>query len=206
MEDLKKSRCYGPDVTLIFREGQYFVEKTYRNKALPIRALGRILVQWERFIYSRLAKVQGIPRVYPSGEAFTLITRYMGGENLRETSKTPDRLYFERLNTLIDAMHKAGIIHLDLRNRRNYGIDPQDRPYLIDFASSICLVRPRWLRDVLQKIDTMGFIKVKAKLNPSLLTDQEKRLLERGNSLSSMWLPGITSRVIRLFGQKGKKP
>jgi hypothetical protein len=85
-------------------------------------------------------------------------------------------------------MHNRGVIHLDMRNRRNYGIDAQGNPFIIDFASSLYIP---WvpLRRTLAKLDWMGFVKVKAKIAPDLLSDKEERQYHLGNTLSSMWLP-----------------
>jgi hypothetical protein len=196
-QDLKKYRRYGPRVHLIARDGYAVVEKSYSEAMLPVRIMGLFLIAWERFIYSRLAGLQGIPDLLPSPDRLTLVTRFMGGTNLKEARHAPGAPYFDSLRQLIASMHQRGVIHLDLRNRRNYGIDEQGRPYLVDFAT--CLYVPWRLppRKVFEAIDWMGFAKVKHKIQPRLLDQQEERMLSLGTRLSSWWLPTRMLRFIR---------
>ncbi len=201
-QDLKKYRRYGPRVHLITRDGCALVEKSYSEAMLPVRIMGLLLIAWERFIYSRLAGLPGIPDLMPCPDRLTLVTRFMGGTNLKEVRQIPGAPYFDSLRQLISAMHHRGVMHLDLRNRRNYGVDEQGRPYLVDFAT--CLYVP-WSvppRKVLEAIDWMGFAKVKHKLQPRLLDEQEERMLFLGARLSRWWLPTRTLRLIRNMVKK----
>lgn len=202
-QDLKKYRRYGPRVHLIAREGCAVVEKTYREARLPVRLLGTVLIAWERFIYSRLAGMEGIPGLMPSPDRLTLTTRFMGGTNLKEADRIPGMPYFDSLKRLITAMHQRGVIHLDLRNRRNYGIDDEGRPYLVDFATCLYIPWNTKVRKVLEAIDWMGFAKVKRKLQPGLLDSREKEMYSLGTTLSSWWLPTRIQRILRKRAGKG---
>ncbi len=194
---LKKRRAYGPDVTMASLGGTRFVEKTYKRRGAPVRTAGSLLVCWERYIYSKLQGIHGIPELMPSSDRYTLITRFMGGQNLRETSQSPGKEYFHDLEQLIRDMHSRGVIHLDLRNRRNYGIDDTGKPYIIDFASSIYIPFSPSLVRLFSPIDWMGYAKVKQRLAPSLITEEEAHLLALGNTLSSWWLPTKALRILR---------
>lgn len=193
---LKKKRSYGPDVRVISLSGDLIVEKTYADKGLPVRIVGSFLVFWERFIYTKLQGLTGIPQLMPAPDRYTLMTRYMGGKNLRETDEIPGEAYFSALVRLIEEMHARGVIHLDLRNRRNYGIDDHGDPYLVDFASSFYFPCAKSARRILAIIDWMGFVKVKQRLSPALITAREEKLLSVGNILSSLWLPTKALRSI----------
>lgn len=194
---LKKKRIYGPDVSLMRLNSRCLVEKTYRNRAWPVRIMGILLVSWEAFIYSRLKGIAGIPKLTGRPDKYTLITSYMGGENLRATTKKIDGPYFEKLSRIIEQMHQRGVLHLDLRNRRNYGIDNSGLPYLVDFASCLYIPWPVRLREFLGKIDWMGFLKVKGKLNPEGISNEERSKLVLGKTLSNIWLPGRATKSIR---------
>jgi hypothetical protein len=111
----------------------------------------------------------------------------MGGDNLRNTLIKPDAEYFNELSEILKQTHARSIVHLDMRNRRNYGIDLDGKPYLIDFAPSLYL--PFGINKALTWIDRLGLLKVKAKLRPELLSSMEKRNLLVGNFLSTLWLP-----------------
>lgn len=195
--ELKKDRTYGPNVRLISRGGKLVVEKTYRGKSLPVRMLGFILIFRERLIYSKLRGIEGIPHVLPAPDRLTLVTGFMGGENLKDASRVPEGTYFASLRDLISRMHDRGVIHLDLRNRRNYGIDDQGRPYLVDFATCLYIPWGGKARRLLETIDWMGFAKVKNKILPEALDGGEKELLALGERLSSLWLPTKFVRGLR---------
>jgi hypothetical protein len=196
-QELKKIRTYGPNVRLIERDRQAVVEKTYKDKALPVRLLGCILIFWEKFIYSKLCGIDGIPDLVPGTDRFTLLTRFMGGTNLKDSPIAPEGPYFESLKSLIAVMHSRGVIHLDLRNRRNYGIDDVGKPYLVDFATCLYIPWNGKARRLFEAIDWMGFMKVKAKIRPDLLNEQEGKLSALGAALSSLWLPTKIVRLLR---------
>jgi len=194
---LKKKRLYGPDVHLVDRGDHALVEKTYRRRPLPVRMAGRLLVKWETFVYLKLKGLPGIPSVVPSDDPYTLTTTFMGGHNLKTRERIPDNTYFENLERLITTVHGRGVIHLDMRNRRNYGMDDEGEPYLVDFASSIYLPWKGSLWKLLCGIDHMGYLKVKARLNPGLLTHDDRQRCSRGETLSRLWLPPRLLRFIR---------
>lgn len=196
-QPLKKKRFYGPDVHLIHRDGRELVEKTYRERSIPVRLAGRFLVLWEKYIYSKLRDIQGIPEIAGSPDPYTLTTVFMGGKNMRKNVQEPDMLYFIRLEKIIHQMHERGVIHLDMRNRRNYGIDEAGIPYLVDFASSLYFPFDGVVKNWLCSLDWMGYLKVKAKISPSSMTEKEKSGLFLGNNLSRLWLPPRIKRLIK---------
>jgi hypothetical protein len=196
-QPLKKKRFYGPDVHLIHRDGKDLVEKTYRNRSAPVRMAGRFLVCWETYIYSKLRGIQGIPEVVGNTDPYTLTTVFMGGMNMRKNAPVPDSIYFIHLERIIRQMHERGVIHLDMRNRRNYGIDEDGMPYLVDFASSLYFPFNGKVKKWLCSIDWMGYLKVKAKINPSSLSEEEKTGLVLGNTLSRLWLPPRIKKMIK---------
>ena len=183
---LKKKQSYGPDVVLV--DGR-LVEKTYRQRIWLIRLIGRVLIAWEAFIYGKLAGMPGIPTLIARPDRHTITTTYMGGENLRETHARPDAVYFEKMAGIIRGMHARGVIHLDLRNRRNYGRDDLGEPYLVDFASALYIPWNGMLRNLMARLDWLGFVKVKAKLAPELLSARDIDHYRLGETLSAVWLP-----------------
>lgn len=197
MEDtLKKKRSYGPDVKVISMNGDLVVEKTYRDRGALVRIMGIFLISWERFIYAKIQGINGIPQLIPGPDRYSLMTGYLGGKNLREYNGSAGQAYFTALADLIEKIHARGVVHLDLRNRRNYGIDDHGDPYLVDFASGLYLPCAKTVVKVLAIIDWMGYAKVKQRLRPDLITARENRLLGLGNMLSALWLPTKALRFI----------
>jgi hypothetical protein len=197
---LKRKRPYGPDVNLIYRDGVPLVEKTYRNKPRPVKKAGSLLVRWETYIYSKIKGITGIPDVIQSPDAYTITTTFMGGHDLKAVGSIPDEAYFQYLEELIKAVHMRGVVHLDMRNRRNYGMDDEGMPYLVDFATSLYTPFKGPLWRMLCGIDWMGYLKVKSRLNPILLSRQENRQHAMGTALSHLWFPSkIVPFLRRLF-------
>jgi hypothetical protein len=186
MTKLKQRQRYSADVH-ITDEG--VVEKTYREKALPLKVFGALFVFWESFIYSRLNGVEGIPIFICKQDIYSLHLSFMGGTNLRETSRKPDASYYEKLGKIISCMHERDVVHIDMRNRRNYGIDEEGNPYLIDFSPSLYIPWPKTLKKLFTLFDWLGMLKIKGKISPELLTDKETRAMKIGCFLSSLWLP-----------------
>jgi hypothetical protein len=194
---LKKKRLYGPDVNLIYQGETPLVEKTYRDKPWSVKNTGLLMVRWETYIYSKLKGITGIPRVIQSRDAYTITTTFMGGHDLKDAGSKPDEAYFKNLEELIKAVHMQGVVHLDMRNRRNYGMDDEGMPYLVDFATSLYTPFKGPLWRMLCRIDWMGYLKVKAKLNPMLLSRQENMQHTLGNALSRLWFPSKIAPFLR---------
>lgn len=190
-QPLKKKRFYGPDVHLIHQNGKDLVEKTYRTRTLPVRLAGRFLVAWETYIYSKLRDIKGIPEVSGSSDPYTLTTVFMGGKNMRKKAPVPDEVYFLQLEKIITEMHDRGVIHLDMRNRRNYGIDEEGLPYLVDFASSLYFPFRGRLKKWLCAVDWMGYLKVSRRsVRPVFPKRKRTALLWGIHSVSCGCLPG----------------
>lgn len=194
---LKEDQPYGPSVRLLERDGRLIVEKTYRGKPRLIRLLGWIHMVWERSIYSKLDGVEGIPKTFPPPDRLTLLTEFMGGTNLRESSRLPNERYFQSLTALLERMHARGVVHLDLRNLRNYGMDPDGNPYLLDFVTSLYIPWDGRFRRLLERVDWMGVAKAKAAYQPQLLDARERKLFNLGERLSSIWFPTIILRSLQ---------
>jgi len=194
---LKKQRLYGPDVFLQEYKGQLVVQKTYQHRLLPVKTLGVGLIAWESFIYSKLTGIKGIPKLIATPDRYSLTTSFMGGENLRETRRRPDNAYFDEVEKIITKMHARGVIHLDLRNRRNYGIDDCGMPYLMDFANCLYLPWPHALKNCMARIDWMGYLKIKYKTNPDLVSPIEYKRFSFGQTLSTLWLPGKAFKAFK---------
>jgi serine/threonine protein kinase len=193
---LKKVKIYGPDVHLIQIEEMRSVEKTYRERPLVVRCIGRILMWWESFIYSKLYDVQGIPRLISRPDPYTIRITYIEGENLRDAKTKPDAQYFASLKEIIAKIHDRGVVHLDLRNRRNYLIDAHGMPYIVDFGSCLYIPWPSFLLGMLSKIDWIGFLKIKHNFAPELITEQDQRLFSIGNLLSRLWVIGKVPKLL----------
>ena len=153
--------------------------KDYRRRALLFReTVGRFLIERETVVFREVDGIPGIPRYLGrlDGLAFAM-ERIEGRESGKVPLKSLTPEFFVRLRDIVLAMHARGIFHCDLRQRRNILVGPDERPFLIDFASGLRVPRDTSLGRFLAQTDLSGVAKLKRKLAPHLIDDEDRRLL-----------------------------
>ncbi len=132
-----------PIVKLLEYKGKKAVVKDYHDGGALARGLyGRWMVRREEKAYAQLTEVTGIPRFIRRIDRGAFMIENIEGEAFRGVVglKLPGR-YFEALRDVIRAMHAQGVIHLDLSQRKNFMIQGDGAPIIIDFGSAIVFSR-----------------------------------------------------------------
>jgi hypothetical protein len=84
------------------------------------------------------------------------------------------------------------VVHIDLRKRDNILISPTGEVFIIDFNASFRFDprsrRARWFLPTLRRIDHFGFLKWKAALAPSQLSEAERHAFRRMSFLRRFWI------------------
>ena len=120
------------------RDGRPVIIKTYARKGPMIRMIGRLLIAREYQAYRLLEGCAGIPRVYFSPRRDTLLMEKLEGERISvERLGAGGREVIDNLLAAISQMHERGVYHLDLRNRGNVLVSPDNRIWILDFASRV---------------------------------------------------------------------
>ncbi len=173
--------------------GGPMVVKDFFNKNLLMRLLGRLQISRECRAYRRLGAVPGIPRFIGRIDAHALSIEKV---DCRPLGRVRDRVEdgvtrLAQLRAIMDRIHAAGIVHLDMRARDNVVIDTEGRLYVIDFASALCF-RPgglghRTIFRLLRKIDESAYLKWKWLLEAGPYTDEEEASVSRHERLQSLW-------------------
>lgn len=184
---------FRPSVRLLELGGVRAVAKDYRDCTPLYRwTVGRWNLAREEAALRRLEGVEGVPRLLGRIDGWILLLSWMRGRDLgkvRRFRQTPD--FFEHLMRVVEEMHGRGVVHLDLRQRRNILLclqpDKVARPAILDFGSALC-VRPgglahRWL----SRIDRSGVLKYKRRAQPGTLTRDEARSLRRIERRRKLW-------------------
>jgi RIO-like serine/threonine protein kinase len=182
-----KGGFLSPVVSLVEHEGRPAVLKDYRPRNAFTRAvLGPLLARREYAALRRLEGIPGIPRAYRVIEGRALLVEYVEGKTIGKfrPGELPDAVY-ERLDETVRAMHRRGVVHLDLRQKKNIVVSG-DRPYIIDFANAL-LVRGR-IAAGLRAVDESGLLKFKARNFPHLLTAADRAFLESHRFLRRFWI------------------
>jgi len=195
-------------VTLVECDGRRAVLKDVRACSSLFRfTFGRRLIAREFRIYQALDGVPGVPRPGRLLDKDAFLVEYIDGSFLsrRDVRRGIVRLTNETYDAcfrLVDELHRRGIVHLDLRNKRNFVFDKDLRPHVVDFASAVRV--PRWapLRPTVIRwlgvFDRAGVLKMKNHLSRALLSDDEKTFLRRFDRTRSILFPcGWLARAIR---------
>lgn len=115
---------------------------------VPMRWLGRWLARRETMFLTLLQGVHGIPRVYPTVRIDGAIARHVTAHDFVEGSplslaNQPGEVFFRRVDTLIEELHRRRIVYVDLHKQENVIVGSDGCPYLIDFQISMRV--PDWV-------------------------------------------------------------
>ena len=189
-----KGGFLSPVVSVVDHEGHPAVLKDYRKKnALTRGLLAPSLVKREFAVLRHLEGIPGIPKAYAIVEKRALLIEYVEGRTINKfkAGELPDLVY-ERLCGLVHAMHGRGVVHLDLRQRKNILI-AGDRPWLIDFANAL----KGKLTTKLRSVDESALLKFKQRNWPQLVTDADREVLKSHKFLRKFWIFSPRGRSVR---------
>lgn len=189
-----KGGFLSPVVSIVDHEGRPAVLKDYRRKNAVTRGLlAPSLVRREFSVLRHLEGIPGIPRAYAIVEKRALLLEYIEGQTINKfkAGELPDRV-FQRLCEIVRAMHARGVVHLDLRQRKNILI-AGEQPWLIDFANAM---KGR-LTAKLRSVDESALLKFKQRNWPHLLTDADRDALKSHKFLRQFWIFSPRGRSVR---------
>lgn len=170
------------------------VVKDFGDKRWWVRMIGRLQISVEQRAYRRLTGIEGVPRFFGRVDPYALVIEYIDG---RPLGTLPDRTRdgsarFERLCRTVDEIHARGVVHWDLRARRNVLIRPDGHIFVVDFAGAMSL-RPggflhRLLFHWLRMPDRSALLKWKQILDAGAWTDEEAGFVERHRRWRRWWI------------------
>jgi hypothetical protein len=186
---LGKQGLFRPTVRLVVVDDVKYVAKDYRAcTALYRWTVGAWNLRRERSALARLAGIDGVPTIEARVGRWILVMTHLRGNDLGKTRRrfqTPE--FFDAFSRLVDEMHARGVVHLDLRQRRNVLVRPGGLPGVVDFGSALCLKPGSRLVTWLAAIDRSGVLKYKRRANPESLTPEEARNLRKAEKTRSLW-------------------
>jgi RIO-like serine/threonine protein kinase len=152
--------------------------------------VARLLLSHELTILSRLKGIDGVAEESFRIDGNSLAILFQEGEVLANIQ--PERVtaqYLIKLEELTREIHRAGVVHLDMRTYSNILIRPDDTPAVIDFqAAQTTWWMPSFLRKKLEDIDMSGAYKKWERFQPGLMGEERKRELVRINKLRDLWV------------------
>jgi predicted Ser/Thr protein kinase len=148
-----------------------------------VRAIRRAMLRREHAIYQRLAGVAGVPTCQGMERGDELVLGFVDGRPLRATGipAAEREQFFAALLELIQALHRAGVAHGDLKRKDNILLGRDGRPYVIDFGTAIAAPPGsgslrRWLFGLMCRIDLNAWFKLKYQSGCLPVSDPDLRL------------------------------
>ena len=175
---------------------------------------GRRLLRREERALRRLNGAAGAPRPFGWVDPNAFSMEFRAGLPMRGRHATEEPERFARasldLEAKITELHALGVVHLDLKQRRNILVDVDGSVSLLDFESALLLSDRGfggWLRDRLAPMDRNAALKFKAKFAPQSMTEEERARFRRAESWASLWFFHHIGAALRwLFGHRSSKP
>jgi len=170
-----------PDLRVVELDGRRIVVKDFRRSDFLFRLIvGPILIRREFGALRNLMGVHGIPQLVGRLDRYALAIEHVHGTSLdRIEPGTLTNEFYAQLRETIDAMHSRGVAHCDLRSRGNVMVGDDGSPYVVDFAA--CVFRGRginplfsWLFNQFVPADRNAVLRIKQRLSPELLTDEDR--------------------------------
>lgn len=178
---LRKFSSTRPMLWVVEENGVRAVVKDFRSNGFLFRNIaGRFLIWREGKALRRLSGIKGVPSLYRIIDGVVLVMEEVPGRNLEEIQgqrKLPGE-FFEEMKDLVDRFHQRGVAHCDLKRAPNTLVDPDGRPYIVDWAASIFMsefrffpfnhIFRRFLHD-----DYMAIVKLKLRHCPEAVSREE---------------------------------
>ena len=169
------------------------VVKDWGHAPFLLRCFGWWSLQRESRLLRRLRGIDGIPDLV-AREGHAIVMTYLEGKTLSsQVARELPATFFDRLDRLVLVIHDRGIVHLDLRQRRNVLVGPDGDPRILDFGAGIDLGRWGWIGRLglkwLGSVDRLALLKLKGKYAPLLLRDHEHRRAGWARRARYFWPP-----------------
>jgi len=162
-----------PDVYLVRGPERAAVVKDFAPRPRWFRRLlAPWLVERELRAYRAAEGVEAVPRVLGRVDALAFALEYRPGEPLGRglRGRLPER-FLDELRAAVTALHRRGVVHLDLRHRSNVLAGADGHPVLLDFAAAVVLSPERWpgrwVLRWLAPVDRAALRKWEARLGPT---------------------------------------
>jgi len=170
-----------PDVLLIEIDGHKAVLKDQGGADRWFAALVGPVLNWrECKALKKLASVNCIPDLLAVPDRRAFLMSYHQSEQITRLNEfQPDwPIFFDKFKAAIAEVHAAGVAHNDLRNPTNTLVTPDGEPVLVDLVACFCRgqrwnLPNQWLFDKFTQVDKSAITKIKTKVAPTLLGDDE---------------------------------
>ena len=109
------------------------------NRFLFRNIVGRFLIWREAKAYRKLRGIKGVPEFYGVIDGLGLAVEEIPGRSLENLEKEMhlSHTFFDSMENLVEAVHRRGVAHCDLKRAPNTILGTDGMPYIVDWAASI---------------------------------------------------------------------
>ena len=149
------------------RAGRRIVVKDYGGIQNPlVRLYGLMTLRNEARAYKRLAGISGIPACHGMTQAGCLELDFVAGRHLGlfKRRSVPEHI-FEKLESILQAMHGRGVANMDL-HRSNVLVSDDGDVHVIDFAHAVIARNPQHpgiIARLAMQLDRYAYSRMKAR-------------------------------------------
>jgi predicted Ser/Thr protein kinase len=193
---------------LLARKGEQRVVIKELSEMRPVfRFLyGRRMLRREARTLEALAGFESAPqlveRISPDAIAIQFVQSHYLPRKLPDARKPRVMAAFRRA---VDGLHARGVVHFDLRQRKNVLVSRENAIVLIDFESSFVFGTTaigRWLQSWFARVDRSAVLKWQLHYLPKRLTADERKQIEIYRGLKRFWIfKRVGRKIRRLFGR-----
>jgi predicted Ser/Thr protein kinase len=122
-------------VLLYQDSGQEFVIKTAMGRA-GVRHVRNATLKREYAAYQRLEGLDGVPKCFGMLDDRYMVLEYVRGAAYREATWAQRDEWFARLLEILQACHRRGVSHGDLKSKSNLIVTTDEQPCVIDFGTA----------------------------------------------------------------------
>jgi RIO-like serine/threonine protein kinase len=169
------------------------------HAAFGLRWVARRLAGNEARALARLDHIDGLPRLL-GWNGRVLERSYFAGAAMQQDGVI-DPGFFPAARRLLQAIHRAGVVHNDLAKEANWLVTASGEPAIVDFQLAWCPRRRSPLFRLLAREDLRHLLKHKRTYFPERLTPVERRVLARHSWLRTLWF-ATGKRVYRVVTRK----
>jgi predicted Ser/Thr protein kinase len=191
---IHRGRGYQSSVYLVEKDGTRAAVKDFskvENKAFR-RFVAPLLVAREAKALRALKGTPGVPEYFGKIDRLAFAMEYVEGRPVADFAEGElDPAVFPRVQAVIDAIHRRGVSHGDLKRRSNLLVTPEKQVYLIDFAAATIGNRPlrffsNWLQKKMAEIDDKSLPRIKKFAAPDLMTEDDWDKLNNKTGLEKL--------------------
>ena len=213
---LSTGRGFKASVFKVIYGGSIIVLKDYSQAPFLLKPIVRLLVRREIRVLEYLQGSPHVPALVKVLDPYRFGMEYIEGTHPDKNDGITDSGVYREAMEFLVMMHKAGVVHNDLR-RKNLIIHPQRGLVFLDFGAA--LLRPRcvddnfqgatspyvrkfsdisprcWFTRTLQRADIYHLIRIKRSISCEPFTEQEITILQKGRPF--WWLTRIWKILFR---------